>query len=654
MRLPIDSACLEEARILERAQAHSLHVADAEQLQFLSNLESLDLQAAPGCGKTTLTAFKLCLLASSWRSDTAGVCVLSHTNVAKDQIIELLQRDIDGRRFLSYPHFIGTIQGFVDTFLAKPHLLSNGIDIRAIDDEFYAAAARGALGSGQYPQLANLINPPNPRTDVKQIALTAHYVWVNQALEVRGMMHGQRASFPFGPNTASAQQFQALKKAISDRGIYMYSDMYAFARKHLALHPKLCEALQRRFPFVLIDEMQDTSQDQEAFLSSIFNSPECIVQRVGDVNQRIYSDANDVEPDAAHFPAEGHLSLPRSMRFGDTIATASTPLTLSAPTSLLGNVHVADHAPRLLVFEEASVDQVIPRFAEEVVTHVPPEMLERLPVKAVGARKSGEANEFPRRIQCYWSEYDSEAGKPRKATKFIQVVVAIRARSDLSWKARSDMLWDSCCELLTRWGMRLSNRRPTPGRLLAALRQVEFSVGLRVRSAILMLNSIDIQCEADWSAAMLELQAALRVAFKLPEITAQATAYSEYGTTAPPSDDASVKCQRALIAIRGTTIQIDLATIHSVKGETHAATLVLECFHHVYDLKEVLPIIIGKHDAQRLQNVSSILPAARRTFVAMTRPRNLVAFAIRKSHVEAHIPDFEAAGWKVIYLDPAK
>lgn len=650
MLLPIDPNCVEEPHVLARAQAHSLNIADADQLHFLSNLDSLDLQAAPGCGKTTLTAFKLCLLASSWRSDTAGVCVLSHTNVAKDQIIELLQGDTDGRRFLSYPHFVGTIQGFVDHFLAKPHLWSSGREIRAIDDEFYAAAARGALGSGPYPQLTNLINPPNPRDDVKQITLTAHYVWENETLEVRGMMHGQRANFPFGPNTASARQFQALKDAISERGIYMFSDMYAFARKHLALHPELCEAMRRRFPFVLIDEMQDTSQDQEAFLSYIFNSPECVVQRVGDVNQRIYSDANDVEPDAAHFPAEGHLNLPRSMRFGATIAAASTPLTLSAPTALLGSEHVADHSPRLLVFEEASVDQVIPRFAEEVVTHVPAEVLERLPIKAVGARKSGEANEFPKRIQCYWPEYDSEPGRTRKATKFIQAVVAIRAKSDLSWKARSDLLWDACCELLTRWGMKLSNRRPTPGRLLAALRQVEFSIGLRVRSAILMLNSVDLQSESDWNAAMHELQSALCDAFELPEITAQAKAYSAYGAAAPPTDDASAKCERAYVPVNGATVQIDLATIHAVKGETHAATLVLECFHHVHDLKEVLPIIIGKHDAQRLQSVNSILPAARRTFVAMTRPRNLVAFAVRKSHIEDLVPGFEAAGWKIIDL----
>lgn len=650
MRLPIDPTCLEGARILERAQAHSLHVAEAEQLQFLSNLESLDLQAAPGCGKTTLTAFKLCLLASTWRSDTIGVCVLSHTNVAKDQIIEILQRDSDGRRFLSYPHYIGTIQGFVDTFLAKPHLLANGKDIRAIDDEYFASATRAALGSGLYPQLANLISPPNPRGDVKELTISAHYVWENSLLEVYGLMHGKRSMFPFGANSASAQQFRALKQAVSDRGIYMFADMYAFARRHLALHPELIEALRRRFPFVMFDEMQDTSQDQEDFLNKLFVSPECVVQRIGDVNQRIYSDSSDDDPDAAQFPAPGYLSLPRSKRFGNTIALASSRLTLSAPLELRGSDQVADHPPRLLLFEEDCIGQVIPCFVKEVVENVSADVLGLLPIKAVGARRSGEARVFPKRIQCYWNDYDPEPGKARKPTKLIQAVVAIRSKLELSWKDRSDALWDACCELLTRWGLRLNDRRPTPGRLMAALRQIEFSKGLRVKIAILELSSVNLQSQTAWHAAVLELQAALSGAFELPELSRQATEYSAFGPVAPPTDEVAAKCERANIIVNEVTVPVDIATIHAVKGETHAATLVLECYHHVFDLKEVLPIIIGKHDSRRLHSVVSVASAVRRTFVAMTRPRHLVAFAMRKSHIDELIPEFEKAGWKVIDL----
>ena len=42
----------------------------------------------------------------------AGICVLSHTNVAVNEIKNRLSDYAD--RLLSYPNYIGTIQSFID------------------------------------------------------------------------------------------------------------------------------------------------------------------------------------------------------------------------------------------------------------------------------------------------------------------------------------------------------------------------------------------------------------------------------------------------------------------------------------------------------------------------------------------------------------
>jgi superfamily I DNA/RNA helicase len=118
----------------------------------------------------------------------------------------------------------------------------------------------------------------------------------------------------------------------------------------------------------------------------------------------------------------------------------------------------------------------------------------------------------------------------------------------------------------------------------------------------------------------------------------------------PPTNDGIAKCEKANIAVNDQLVSIDIATIHAVKGETHSATILLECFDDVHDLKEVLPIIVNRHDANRLRRTKSIEPAVRRTFVGMTRPRCLVAFAVRKSHIEDYLGDFTDAGWKIIDL----
>ncbi|WP_159056113.1 hypothetical protein [Streptomyces scabiei] len=78
---------------------------DAEQWDFLQSETTQDLQAARGSGKTTLIGLKLSLMAEAWTSTTRGVCVLSHTNTAKNEITDRVASLAAGRHLLRYPHF---------------------------------------------------------------------------------------------------------------------------------------------------------------------------------------------------------------------------------------------------------------------------------------------------------------------------------------------------------------------------------------------------------------------------------------------------------------------------------------------------------------------------------------------------------------------
>src|SRR5690606_4087326 len=50
--------------------------------------------------------------------DGSGVLVISHTNAAIDEIKEKIQKYCP--KLFSYPNFVGTMQSFVDAFLAIP------------------------------------------------------------------------------------------------------------------------------------------------------------------------------------------------------------------------------------------------------------------------------------------------------------------------------------------------------------------------------------------------------------------------------------------------------------------------------------------------------------------------------------------------------
>lgn len=86
-----------------------LNFEDDDRRAVLLENQSRDINAAPGSGKTTVLAAKLLILARKWEAARSGICVLSHTNVARDEIQRRLGKSIEGSRLLTYPHFIGTI-----------------------------------------------------------------------------------------------------------------------------------------------------------------------------------------------------------------------------------------------------------------------------------------------------------------------------------------------------------------------------------------------------------------------------------------------------------------------------------------------------------------------------------------------------------------
>jgi len=108
---------------------------DDERRNFIKNLSTLDLIAVPGSGKTTALQAKLCCL-ENFMPMEQGVLVLAHTNVAVEEIKKNLLQSCP--KLFEYPNFVGTIQDFVDTYLAIPYYQNKcGHSITRIDDDLY-------------------------------------------------------------------------------------------------------------------------------------------------------------------------------------------------------------------------------------------------------------------------------------------------------------------------------------------------------------------------------------------------------------------------------------------------------------------------------------------------------------------------------------
>ena len=209
------------------ALARDLDFSDAQRRDVLLESGSRDINAAPGSGKTTVLAAKLLLLARKWPYDRRGICVLSHTNVAREEIQKRLAATPEGSRLLAYPHFIGTIHSFVNQFLALPYLRSKGIEVDVIDDEVFASRAIGMA----------MKKPPL-------------WGWAQKDQSVKPMVGGlvfrgpelnlasEAGNLP-KPDSKTYPLLQEIKFSLAESGVFRYVDMFAFADALLKQSPVL-------------------------------------------------------------------------------------------------------------------------------------------------------------------------------------------------------------------------------------------------------------------------------------------------------------------------------------------------------------------------------------------------------------------------------
>ena len=200
---------------------------DKPRRDFLKRRSIVDLSACPGSGKTTLVVAKLAILAKKWPYRTKGICVLSHTNVAREQIERRLGQTVVGQRLCAYPHFIDTIHGFLNRFVALPWLYSNGYPSPTIDDDVTTAYRRGVVGNRKYRSVQGFLAKKYSAFD-------------------RIRFCGRDLSFDLGgkpfPASPSSQRFQHAKhatEAAARAGYFCYDEMFVWANALLEDHPEL-------------------------------------------------------------------------------------------------------------------------------------------------------------------------------------------------------------------------------------------------------------------------------------------------------------------------------------------------------------------------------------------------------------------------------
>ena len=405
---------------------------DDERKEFITNLESIDLVAVPGSGKTTALQAKLyCLSKSLPFEDGSGILVLSHTNAAVDEIKKNLS--FAAPHLFSYPCAIVTVQEFVDRFLALPFYASEyKSPITSIDGARYNEAVRNYMLHRKRDYVRYVFENTDHQYNP---FFLAHLYYDGTGKRVAGDVMGGPLSISLPPSWAKTEIEKkkgimdvifSMKNDILNQGILNYDDCYYLAKVYLQTHPEVKTYLRRRFPLVFVDETQDLKNYQLDILDELFNSSEVFFQRIGDHNQAIF--ANGTEGECEWKPRN--------------IKTLANSYRLSAQIAKVVNTFMLSRTD-----EECAI-----RF---VVNGVQPNSLNAAPVLALyGEENTGD------QIKEFFRDLIKEAGldKHKDASLGFNIIGWNTSYSDDDKKERNPRLEDIFLDYKHRSSARMNSR----------------------------------------------------------------------------------------------------------------------------------------------------------------------------------------------------
>jgi DNA helicase-2/ATP-dependent DNA helicase PcrA len=661
----------EEIEFAERLLLPAGKTFDEERKAFIRNFNTIDLQAVPGSGKTTALLAKLVILERKLPfADGSGILVLSHTNAAIDEIKEKIQKHCP--KLFSYPNFIGTIQSFVDEFLAIPYYVQKFIKkpIR-IDHEIYNEKIKSFT---EKPWLYKLNFAKNTTDKVAYIknnneGLFYDYRFhlsteiqlvkkLNDGILEISKPRGRTRVENYSDYTEEEKRdvykwFFEFKKSILKSGILHYDDAYFLADIYLSKIPTIRTILQKRFSFVFVDEMQDMDTHQYNLLEKIFydeGNSISKIQRIGDKNQAIYNSvkATDIWQDRADV-----LRLNGSQRLSKPIADVVKKFALynDANFDIVGK-NECEIKPHILVFETATIGNIIPCFAQIVkdkgLTN------SDKPIKVVCWNTDWKEDETSRqddlklRLEDYHKSFKKEKGKPKQDYDNLKRYLLYYEKKKTLEPLRKNIL-NSFLKILRLENINTANdRHYTKKQLIDFIHDQDIQKydELNLNLYNWSIGIIQEKTNEVWEEIKTYVPTLFSI-FSENALSASLTFINTDNTEIPAENTEFFSPTNYY---KEEELEIEITSVHAVKGQTHCATLYLESCYH------------GKHESERLsaQFLGNVFheskvhhkSSAKMAYVGFSRPTDLLCIAVHKERFEMVLNSVDRNVWEIINIPP--
>lgn len=619
---------------------------DDERRGFISLDKSEDLVACAGSGKTTALIAKILLMGKNMPFENdKGICVLTHTNVAINEIKEKISKY--NPAILDYKNnFFGTIQQFVDTYLCIPFFKKNYNKSPIIDNVMFSYE-----WEKQYKYLTRKTQyfckfnstcgyPESLKINYKTGKLSQSPI--GEEINVTGIFVSNKIEI--------IDSLKAVRNQIISSGYLSFDDAYGMAFDYYQKFPYMFDLLALKYKYVFIDEMQDTNEYQSEILNLVFNNPNVILQRIGDPNQAIYD--SDKNADSWHIK-ETALSFEKSLRFSESIAKAISPVRYNHNFELHGNSDIRDIAPKIILYKEGEEKDVINKFIDIInqnkeTLHIEPKDC----IKIVGwnckeippsTRSNKNVNKDTIQKYCKYSKsIQNKKSNFKNISSYLEFAKQIKNNNLRFYRS---IVLNIFVRFLSLSNKKIDEKNITSTNLCKFFDNDDSFKDSLTSFSISLAYGISIKEEIinyinNNLVVMFNINTPLNP--KLFDFL-NGTNINEICNVVLNSDE-KLNCPGHV-----DNVPIILSSVHGVKSETHKATLYLETKYYENDLEKVLPFLLNERKKKLTPRDEYRLKVV---YVGLSRASNLLCLAMRADVVSGlNIKKLSSLGWEVHFLN---
>ncbi|WP_413826203.1 UvrD-helicase domain-containing protein [Methanobrevibacter sp. UBA337] len=218
------------------------------------------IKACPGSGKTTSISYRLFKHIQEYGDKFSGIATLSFTNIATKEIEKNYKKCSQGQD-ITFPHYLNTIDSFVNNYIFLPfgHLVRDSKKRPILVGQPFGSFK----GKNYYED----------RFDNCSFSKDGKIICIKNCDKIK---------------KSEWSKVKNAKLNLLRLGLANQSDANYFAMKILEEFPMIAKALTKRFPYIIVDEAQDTSDIQMEILNLLEENGLKNLILVGDPNQAIF------------------------------------------------------------------------------------------------------------------------------------------------------------------------------------------------------------------------------------------------------------------------------------------------------------------------------------------------------------------------------